>query len=139
MRRRSRCLLADRRAVAAVEFAIVGPAFLALVLFLIGAGLVLWARGAIQVAAAETARCTAIGSSDCANPQTYAASVINSWGASGLLPSISVSVQSGVTCNSTAGHFSSVTISETAQGVWAMVPALSQAVLSATACYPSGQ
>lgn len=137
--RRAPALLADRRAVVTLEFGLVGSAFIGLILFILGAGLVLWAKGTIQMAASETARCTAIASLDCTDPQAYAASVIGKWGAGGILPPISVSVLSGATCNGTVGRFSMVTISTTMPGIWEIAPALSNAILSATACYPTAR
>jgi Flp pilus assembly protein TadG len=129
--------LGARGGTATLEFALLGSSFVLLVFFLLGMSLLLWAKGAMQMAASRTARCTAIGSSACASPQAYAASLISAWGTAGIVPSISVTVQSGTTCNSTAGHFSMVTISSTgASG--GFVASLSGIILTSSACYPSG-
>lgn len=131
-------LLAGRDGTAALEFALLGSAFVMLIVLVLGAGLLFWAKGAMQMAASQTARCTAIGSSACSNPQAYAASLLGAWGVSGLVPSISISVQSGTTCNSSAGQFSLVTISGAGGGIGAFIAPLSGTVLTVSACYPSG-
>jgi Flp pilus assembly protein TadG len=131
-------LLGSRNGTASLEFALLGPIFVMLLFFVLGASLLLWAKGAMQMAASQTARCMAIGSSACTNPQNYATSLISAWGVAGIVPSISVSVQSGTTCNGTAGHFSTVTISSTGGVSRGFVMPLSGTVLTASACYPSG-
>lgn len=58
-------LTGDRSGGAAVEFALVAPVLVALVLagFVLGFGL--WTRNALQQAASEAARCLAIGATAC--------------------------------------------------------------------------
>lgn len=141
MRKTLRRLLICRDGTTAMEFALVGPVFLVLLLFILEVSLLLWAKGAMQMAASQTARCTATGSSACTNPQNYATSLMSAWGVSGIVPSISVLVQPNTTCNSTAGHFSKVTISSTggvSGGFGGFVAPLAGTVLTASACYPSG-
>lgn len=138
MRHPLRRLLGRRDGTATLEFALLGSTFVVLLFFVLGAALLLWAKGAMQMAASRTARCTAIASSACTDPQAYAASLMSAWGVSGIISSISVSVQSGTTCNSAAGHFSAVTISSTGGVSAGFVAPLSGTVLTASACYPSG-
>jgi Flp pilus assembly protein TadG len=135
--RRCRHFWADRKSVAAVEFALIGPFYFMIIFGILGVSLVMWAKGTLQVAAAQTARCTAIGSSACVNPQAFSASILSAWGAANFLPSLSVVVQSGVTCNNTAGHFSMVTITGLSNGVLGLGGVLPSGTLTATACYPS--
>lgn len=141
VRRPFRRLPAANDGGTSVEFAIVGSTFVLLVVFLFSAGLLLWARGALQMAASQTARCTAIASSACPDPKAYANDLLSAWGVAGIIPpaTISVSVQPNVTCSRTSGLFSKVTISGTnADLAWAVAP-LSSTVLTATACYPSSK
>lgn len=104
MRQRLRRLPGASDGTATVEFALLGPLFVVLVFFVLGAGLLLWAKGVMQMAALRTARCTAIGSLACTNPQAYATSLISIWGIAGIVPSIRVSVQSSTTCNLSLIH-----------------------------------
>ncbi len=137
MRRSLLRRLAERNGSVTLEFAIVGLAFFLLIFFILEAGLLLWTKSAMQVAASETARCTAISASACRDPRAYAASIIGTWGVAGVISDPSVSVQPGTTCNSTTGHYSAVTISGTASWLSNFMPP-SSALLSASACYPSG-
>lgn len=130
--------LAERDGSVAVEFALTGSAFFLLVFFILEAGLLLWTKSAMQMAAAQTARCTAIGSSECQDAKAYAMSLIATWGVGGIVSSPSVEVQPGTTCNNTAGHYSAVTITAAAAGLGVLIAPLSSAALSVTACYPSG-
>ena len=137
MRRRHPLLAACHGSVT-LEFALVGGLFLVMILFIAQASLLLWAKAAMQEAASRTARCTAIASSYCDDPTAYAASLLNDWGVSGILPSVRVSVTSGATCNNLAGHFSLVKIDSTGSAFSSFVPSLANIVLSSSACYPSG-
>jgi TadE-like protein len=125
-----------RRASAGVEFALVASCFFALVLFILDVSLLFLGKGALQMAAAQTARCTAIGAPACASAQTFAASLIGGWGAGGILPSLDVSVQSGTSCNGVPGQFSVVTISSPGNATLQLGGLLASAQ-SASACYPS--
>lgn len=137
MRRCLRRLSAERDGTAALQFALVAPIFLSLVLFTLGAGLLLWAKGVMQMAAVRTARCTAIASPDCPDPTAYATSVLKAWGVAGIVPAVGVSVRSASTCDGTVGRFSAVVI--TGSGPAGLVSPLSSMTLSASACYPSGK
>ncbi|MCW3475432.1 TadE/TadG family type IV pilus assembly protein [Limobrevibacterium gyesilva] len=128
---------AHRKGTTTLEFALIGPTLLLIVFFIMGAALLLWAKGTLQMAASQTARCTAIGSTNCTDAKAYAVSLITTWGAGAIIPSIDVSVQSNNSCNNMLGHFSKVTIS-TGSGIAWFVPQLSGKALTASACYPSG-
>lgn len=128
----------DRSGTTSLEFAIVGSAFILLVIFIFEASLLLWARGAIQMTASQTARCIAISSSACTDRQAYATSLLGTWGVSGIIPLINVGPPLDTTCGSTAGHFISVTISSAGSGSAGFISPLSAVVLTASACYPTG-
>ena len=55
----------DERGAAAVEFAIVMPAALVILLGVVGLGFGLWYKNLLHDVAAEAARCLAIGATDC--------------------------------------------------------------------------
>jgi Flp pilus assembly protein TadG len=133
-----RSLLNDRRGSTALEFAIVGSPFILLLLFIVGGGMLLWAKSAMQIAAAQTARCVAIGSLDCTDRTAYATGVLQQWGVANILPSVVVSVQTGQTCSFTAGHYASVTLTAAAGPVGQVIPGMSNATMTSTACFPSG-
>ena len=137
MRKQRRSLLEECRGVAALEFALVGPVFLLLLLFTMEASFVLWAKSAIEAVASQTARCTALDAPACADSEAFATSLMNTWGIAGFVPSIDVSVQSSATCDNAAGRFSVVTISSSASSFEHFVPPLSSIVLTSRACYPS--
>lgn len=121
-----------------LEFALVGGFFLMLILFITQASLILWAKAAMQESASRTARCTAIASSYCTDPTTYANSILNDWGVSGIVPKVNISVTPGATCNNLSGRFSMVKIDSTGSPFSGFVAPLSSIILSSSACYPSG-
>jgi len=136
MRRKS--LLLACHGSMAVEFALIGSVFLMVILGIVQGGLLLWAKAAIEESASRAARCTAITSSYCTDPAADVTPLLNGWGVSGIVPSVSVSVASGTTCNNTAGHFSLVTVKSTGPVLSNILPAFSNIVLSSSSCYPSG-
>jgi Flp pilus assembly protein TadG len=84
----------DRRGSTAVEFAIVGSAFFLMLLGIIGFGLRLFTQQVMQATALQTARCVAIGASDCCASASdcslapaYAVSTAQSFGVVGLTTS----------------------------------------------------
>lgn len=139
MRRLISRLLQSRDGTTSLEFAVIAPVFLMLLLGIPAAGFLLWAKGAIELAASQTARCVAIGSADCTDRTAYTAyatSILADWGIASLISPITVTSQSYVTCNRLAGPFSSVTITS-ATGIGpSFVAPLSNLMLTATACYP---
>jgi Flp pilus assembly protein TadG len=67
-------MLRDRRAVSALEFAIIGSVLFVSSLGVIDLGMILWTQGSLQAVAAEAARCGAISASGCTTSsavQTY--------------------------------------------------------------------
>ncbi|MBY8821277.1 TadE/TadG family type IV pilus assembly protein [Sphingomonas colocasiae] len=104
VRRLGRAVFADRRGASAVEFALVAPVLFAFIMLLIEGGRMEWTRQAIQEVAVNTARCMAVGKSECAsNAQIiqYARSRGRDWGVSLTAATITPSVNQ--TCNAVAG------------------------------------
>ena len=133
--RTARRIGADRRGAAALEFAMVGGLLVLLLLGCVEAGLMMWTGSALQSVAAQTARCTAIGS--CANPQQYAVSLAGQWIGSNAITTGDVSVAAGTSCHGQAGAFAIVTISES---IWSgtFIAPIAGGVQSVTACFPTG-
>lgn len=137
MTRRLHRLLAQSQGTASIEFALIGPVFISLLLGIVVAGLLMLSRAAIQTAAAQTARCVALGSADCANPTAYATSLISGWGASGFLKSVTVSVNPDTDCDRPTGRYSSVTITGAENLGLGYVSQFAGVVLTASACFPA--
>jgi len=139
---RRNSLARDRHGASSLEFALVALPYMLLVFAVIGGAILFWAKSTIQLAAAQTARCVALGSTDCLNRTSYATSVLAYWGADDILQTISVT--GGSTCPNAAGQASgpgqyvSITISGRPGPVAQLVPDLAATMLTATACYPSG-
>ena len=62
-------IIDDERGTAAVEFALVGPVFLLLLMSALTMGLLLFSVTALEAAVQGAARCAAIAGKPCANPQ----------------------------------------------------------------------
>ncbi len=136
--RAARRIGADRSGAAALEFAMVGGLLVLLLLGCVEAGLMMWTGSALQSVAAQTARCTAIGS--CANPQQYAVSLAGQWIGRNAITTSNVSVAAtGPTgqCHGQTGAFAVVTISES---IWAdtFFQPITGGTQSVTACFPTG-
>ncbi len=149
MKRRSWSkLLAGREGVAALEFALVSVPFLMLTLGTLEFGRLVWTRQAIEMAAAQGARCIGVLSSSCAsggaynsaNATSYIEGVASSWGVT-LIDSdvVQTNNQSSGACSGMSVHISQVTINYTYQTV---VPGLLSMLaggdaLTAQACFPN--
>lgn len=132
-------LAADRRGVAAIEFAMLGGVMIAMCIATIEIGLLFWGQSALEAAAAETARCMAVQSSQCPTAGDYAASIVSNWMFSGVVSASNVTANGSATsCNGSAGNFETVTITTTYFATWlpSFVPAFANQTLSASACYP---
>lgn len=138
MNKLMRAVAQDRRGATAIEFAIIAPVFVLLMLFLFEVSLVLWARGVMQMATSQTARCTAINSTRCTSPGAFASGIIKNWGLSGIVPTIAVTVQGGTACGNTAGQFKMVSISNPGGLSTGFVAPFSGMVMTTTSCYPTG-
>jgi hypothetical protein len=118
-----------------VEFALVAGVFLPLSLGTLDAGLLLWTKGALQSAAALTARCAAITSPDCTDVQQFAVTTTGQWVFPGIIAKSDVIPAPAIVCNSHA-QFMKVTITS---GYWAsgiLPPPLNTLTLTATAYFP---
>lgn len=127
----------------AVEFALVGVVLFTLLFGIIGAALLMWTQNALQEAASRTARCVAIGSTECATPASYAAGLVSGFTFAGLGNAATVAVSTGATCSSDGTSTGTITASyqivKITSAFWAsglLPPPLSGITLSATACYP---
>ena len=133
--RTARRIGADRRGAAALEFAMVGGLLVLLLLGCVEVGLMMWTGSALQSVAAQTARCTAIGS--CANPQQYAVALAGQWIGGNAITTSDVTVAAGSSCHGQAGAFAIVTISES---IWSgtFFEPITGGTQSVTACFPTG-
>ena len=130
---RPACLLCqDRRGAVAVEFAIVGAAFVMLLFGAMSIGLLGWTANGLQTVAALTARCAALNS--CPDPGAFAVSEASAWGLPGVVTKTDVAAATAATCAGGAGTaFERVTVSS---AYWAGLPAPFNLALSASACFP---
>jgi Flp pilus assembly protein TadG len=151
MRKLSRELRRTRRAVAALEFALLSVPLMLLVFGVIEFGRLLWTQQALQMTASEAARCVGILANSCssggsyssANTTSYIETVASSWGITLTSSNISPPVTRNSTntaCAPSGGtpNVSEVTLTYTFQ---TMVPGLltmlSSNVLTGHACSPN--
>ena len=139
-----RSLRSDTRGSTAVEFAVVGL-LLSLVTFgVIETSLLWWLKSGMQLTAALTARCGAMGytyktaSFSCtttATTQNYAVTTSQTWLMPNMITAANVTVNGRVTsCNGFSGTFFSVSITS---GFFASLPPpLGNQTLTARACFP---
>lgn len=74
-------IIRDRRGVSALEFAVLLPLFLSLVIGLMQFGQVMWTQSALQHAVEMAARCASINTATCGTPaQTQAYAVTQAYG-----------------------------------------------------------
>ncbi len=116
-----------------MEFALVAGVFLPLSLGTLDAGLLLWTKGALQSAAALTARCAAITSPDCTDVQQFAVTTAGSWVFPGIIAKSDVTP--AIVCNSHA-QFMKVTITSGYWGSGILPPPLNTVTLTAIAYFP---
>ncbi|MEJ0015822.1 MAG: TadE family protein [Acetobacteraceae bacterium] len=107
---RRRNLSAARSGATAVEFALVAGIFIPLCLAVLGAGLLMWTKGALQSTAALTARCAAIASPDCADAQQFAVTTAANWIFAGIIVKADVVPAPAIVCISGTSYMK-VTIS----------------------------
>jgi Flp pilus assembly protein TadG len=133
----SRRLVADRKAGNAIEFALVVPIFLMIVLGIITFGRIMWTLNALQAVGYQTARCVAIASSECATPSSYAIALAGDYGL-GDLTAAEVTVTSGSKCNqTTANQYVEVELSYPPYAILtAFLPSFATN-LTSTTCYPT--
>lgn len=93
-----RNLLAERRATAAVELAIVSVPLFLVSFATLELGLILWTRSALQTVAADAARCGAIAGSACTGSNTIA-SYVQTEAANWVLGTVLSSTSTPLTVN----------------------------------------
>lgn len=135
--RRSRPLR-DQRGSVSLEFAVVAMPFVVLMMAIGSGSMLFWGKSVLQLAAAQTARCVAIGSLDCTDTTAYVTKVLADWGVGGILPSVVVTVATGQTCGIAVGHYASVSITTPPGTAEAIAPGFSAVMMSGAACHPSG-
>lgn len=137
MRHSVQRFLKSRDGTTSLEFAVIGPVFVLLLLGIFSAALLLWSKAAVQLAASQAARCVAVRSADCSDPDAYVSSILETWGVSAMVKLDPVSVQADTSCNRTTGRFSSVTVTGTGNVGSGYVNPFANVILTASACYPS--
>jgi Flp pilus assembly protein TadG len=137
MNRIRRSLVRNTKAATAMEFALVSSILMLMMAGGIEVAVFLWQIGTLQSVAAETARCAAIGSSLCTNPQTYAVTLANSWLGSNVITAANVTVSTPTRCGTgtLVGTWKVVAITRPTLSSLSFYPAIRQAV-TVTACYP---
>jgi Flp pilus assembly protein TadG len=127
----------DRRGVVAMEFAVVASVLVVILVLVLEVGLMSWTRAALQTAAALTARCAAVGSTDCPSATNYAVTAVQNWLYANVVTAANVTVQTNVACNGATGKYTVVTITATNWIGAVLPPGLSRPTLTASACYLS--
>jgi Flp pilus assembly protein TadG len=127
--RAARNLLGDRRAVTAVEFALVASALFVTSLGVIDLGMILWTQGSLQAVAADAARCGAISASGCTTTsavQTYVQTEAANWIMSTVTSNLTINVNGAVntaTCPAiTTGTYETVQITTSYLASWLPPP-----------------
>ena len=119
-----------------LEFALLASVLMAMLLGGLELGLMMWTQGTLQSVAARTARCAAIGSAACPNPQQYAVNLATAWLGAGMITTGNVTVTSVTTCGTASGTFEQVTI-HASGWVGAILFPLNAQTETTTACYPT--
>ncbi|MEA2741605.1 MAG: hypothetical protein QOH05_4912 [Acetobacteraceae bacterium] len=130
-----RVLLGRRDGATAIEFALVAALFLPLCLAIFDAGLLLWTQGALQSTAALTARCAAIASPVCTNPQQFAVTTAGNWVFAGIISAVDVVPAPAVVCIAPV-PFLKVTITSQYWAGTVLPPPLNGRTLTAVAYFP---
>jgi Flp pilus assembly protein TadG len=139
-------LARDRRAVTAVEFAVVGVGLLTLIFGSIEFGRLLWVRQALQATAIQAARCIGVLATSCAaggaysegKSQTYIIGLAGGWGVAVTAANLVLNPDASTgACSGKMSDVAEVTISYTFQSaVPALLPMLSSKALTGRACFP---
>jgi hypothetical protein len=134
----------DIRASTTVEFAIVGSLLCLVTFVTIETGLLWWLKTGIQLTAALTARCGAMGyvyntsnfsCTSTSTTQNFAVATAQSWLMPNMITAANVTVTGQVSsCNGFSGTFFAVSISSNYFA--ALPPPLGNRTLSSTACFP---
>lgn len=133
---RLRRIGACRRGATAIEFAVLAPVFLAMLLGLIEGGRLLWTQQTLQNVAHVGARCLAAGATSCATVAATRSHVVSLAADRGVrLLAANVTPETGVTCAGVGG-FDRVSVQAAfdspANGLLPF-----PATVSASACFPA--
>jgi Flp pilus assembly protein TadG len=121
--RKPSCLL-DRSGAAGVQFALIGPVFLALVTGMLGASVTAYSPSGLQTAVEQAARCSSLNKTTCSNSDATVAFARSHY--FGLdTPTFAVSAAA-------CGHVVSASLNLTFEGLLVNNPV----PLSATSCFP---
>ncbi|MGH6910231.1 MAG: TadE/TadG family type IV pilus assembly protein [Phenylobacterium sp.] len=121
-----RRLWADRGGASAVEFAIVLPVFILLVLGSMSAAFLVFAVSSLNYAVQDAARCAAVNKTLCSNATTTAKYALSKYAGPPIAP---------VFTYSTAGCGN--TVSATGTFSLEIIPEMSNIPLKASACHPA--
>jgi Flp pilus assembly protein TadG len=132
----------DACGTTSLEFGLIAAVFTLLFMGTLELGLLLWTQNSLQMTAALTARCVALGAPACSTPATFAVNTASSWLFSGSVNSTNVWVQKNATCASrqgtvASGKFTVVTITMPFWGTGMLPPPFASKTLNATACFPT--
>jgi Flp pilus assembly protein TadG len=128
----------DRRGVTTLEFAIVGPMLIVLMLAIIEVALLGWTQVVLQLTATQTARYLGLNRTDQGNPTLFAVNTATSWLFADAVTAAGVRLETNVTCSGAPGHYARVTITSQFQGTTPLPGILGGGQLSAKACYFTG-
>lgn len=125
----------DLTGATALEFGLVAGIFIPLCLGILDTGLLMWTKGALQSAAALTARCAAIASPDCIDARQFAVTTAEAWVFPGIITKLDVTPAPAIVC---LGHasFMSVTITSTFWAGAVLPYPLNGKTLTAVAFFP---
>ena len=124
----------DRKAVTALEFALVAPVVLVLIFGSLELGLIWWTKNALQMTAAITARCVALGS--CADPGSFAVNYASNWALSRLISVSNVTYTTNGACYGSSKVYAMVTIDCEFWADSLLPPPIPNLSFSVSACYP---
>ena len=133
-------LLRARAGIVAAEFAICASLLIVVLMFVLEVGLMSWTKVALQAAAANAARCGAVGSPSCTSLPAYTVTTVETWLFPSAVLAADVTVQTAASCNGAAGKYTIVTVTSTgwASKLPTVLPGpLTAPALSATSCYLS--
>lgn len=125
----------DRRGTTAVEFALLAPVFLSMLMWIVEGGRMLWMKQSVAEVAFSTARCMSVSTAcDTATKQkTYAVTRAAGYGQTVLSANV-VSV-ANTTCNGVAG-MSQVTVTAAFNSPVAKMLPMLPTNITALGCYP---
>lgn len=123
-----RGILADRRGTTALEYALILPALLMLILGIMDVGRLVWVQGTLEYATAAAARCAAVNATDCTTTaQVQAYGVARAFGMTLATSDFTVTTEACGRRVAASRPFTFVTPWVTPQDL----------TLAASACYPA--